>query len=63
MAEAGEAKLWDRYLDETDRAVIARGRFAQRMGFGDRPAVDAASSLPALSCRGDLRSLRVELIP
>jgi maleamate amidohydrolase len=41
MAEAGEAKLWDRYLDETDRAVIARGRFAQRMGFGDRPAVVA----------------------
>lgn len=36
-----EAKIWDRYLDETDRAVIARGRFGQRMGFGARPAVVA----------------------
>jgi maleamate amidohydrolase len=36
-----EGNLWDRYLDETDRAVIARGRFGQRMGFGARPAIVA----------------------
>ena len=30
---------WDRYLDEADRAVLARGRFGRRMGFGERPAV------------------------
>jgi maleamate amidohydrolase len=30
---------WDRYLDEADRAVLARGRFGRRMGFGERLAV------------------------
>jgi len=30
---------WERYLDEADRIVLSRGRFAQRMGFGTRPAV------------------------
>jgi maleamate amidohydrolase len=34
-------KPWDRYLGEADRAVLARGRFAQRMGFGIRPAIVA----------------------
>jgi nicotinamidase-related amidase len=30
---------WDPYLTEADRAVIARGRFGQRMGFGAKSAV------------------------
>jgi maleamate amidohydrolase len=30
---------WDSYLNDTDRAVLARGRFGRRMGFGERPAV------------------------
>lgn len=32
---------WARYLGDEDRAVLARGRFAQRMGFGARPAIVA----------------------
>jgi nicotinamidase-related amidase len=32
-------KPWESYLDEADRAVLARGRFGTRMGFGSRPAV------------------------
>ena len=32
---------WEAYLTEADRAVLARGRFGRRMGFGDRPAVVA----------------------
>ncbi len=32
-------KAWERYLDDADRAVLARGRFGRRMGFGERPAV------------------------
>lgn len=32
---------WDQYLTESDQAVVARGRFGRRMGFGDRPAVVA----------------------
>jgi len=32
-------QIWDSYLGEADRAVLARGRFAQRMGFGARPAI------------------------
>ena len=28
-------KLWDRYLTDADRSVLARGRFGQRMGFGE----------------------------
>ncbi len=39
MTDAGEAKVWDRYLNDADRAVLSRGRFAQRMGFGRRPAI------------------------
>lgn len=34
-------KPWDSYLSEADRAVLTRGRFARRMGFGDKPAVVA----------------------
>ena len=30
---------WERYIDEADRATIARARFARRMGFGERPAL------------------------
>jgi nicotinamidase-related amidase len=30
---------WDAYLNESDRAVLARGRFARRMGFGANPAI------------------------
>lgn len=30
---------WEQYLGEQERAVLARGRFARRMGFGSRPAV------------------------
>ena len=31
--------LWDTYLNEQDRAVLARGKFGRRMGFGRVPAV------------------------
>jgi nicotinamidase-related amidase len=34
-------KPWDRYLDASDRAKLARARFAQRMGFGRKPAIVA----------------------
>ncbi len=34
-------KPWDRYLNATDRAVLAKGKFARRMGFGARPAIVA----------------------
>lgn len=30
---------WQTYLSEQDLAVIARGKFGRRMGFGKRPAV------------------------
>ncbi len=30
---------WDTFLTDQDRAVLARGRFGRRMGFGQRPAV------------------------
>lgn len=30
---------WQRHLSDEDRATMARGRFAQRVGFGERPAV------------------------
>lgn len=30
---------WQSYLNEEDLAVIARGKFGRRMGFGERPAV------------------------
>jgi nicotinamidase-related amidase len=32
---------WENYLGDADRAVLARGRFGNRMGFGARPAVVA----------------------
>jgi maleamate amidohydrolase len=35
------AQPWDAYLSDADRAVLARGRFGQRMGFGAKPAVVA----------------------
>lgn len=40
-ARAEAARPWDRYLEDADRAVLARGRFARRMGFGRRPAIVA----------------------
>ncbi|HYF08710.1 MAG TPA: isochorismatase family protein [Acetobacteraceae bacterium] len=33
------ARPWDPFLTEADRAVLARGRFARRMGFPRMPAV------------------------
>ena len=30
---------WQSYLSDSDRAVITRGKFGRRMGFGRRPAV------------------------
>jgi nicotinamidase-related amidase len=30
---------WEDLLSEQDRAVLKKGRFARRMGFGERPAV------------------------
>ncbi|WP_270933652.1 cysteine hydrolase family protein [Falsiroseomonas oryzae] len=30
---------WDAFLTEADHAVLAKGRFGRRMGFGRRPAV------------------------
>ena len=30
---------WDAYLNEQDRAGLARGKFGRRMGFGKKPAV------------------------
>lgn len=30
---------WQSYLSEADQAVLARGKFGRRMGFGQRPAV------------------------
>jgi len=32
-------KPWEQYLGEQDRAVLERGRFARRMGFGERAAL------------------------
>ena len=31
-------KPWEAFLTDADRAVLARGRFGQRMGFGSKPA-------------------------
>lgn len=33
------AQAWEKHLSDEDRQVIERGRFARRMGFGDRAAV------------------------
>lgn len=30
---------WHSYLSDADRAVLAKGKFGTRMGFGERPAV------------------------
>jgi len=32
-------KPWERFLTEQDQAVLARGRFGRRMGFGARAAI------------------------
>ena len=32
-------KPWEQYLGDEERAILTRGRFARRMGFGERPAV------------------------
>jgi nicotinamidase-related amidase len=37
--EATAPPVWEKHLDDHDRSVISRGRFARRMGFGQRPAV------------------------
>lgn len=34
-----QTKVWDQFLSEADRAVLARGRFQRRMGFGRKTAV------------------------
>lgn len=34
-----EPRPWDAFLTEADRAVLAKGRFGRRMGFGRRAAV------------------------
>ena len=39
--ERAMGRPWDSYLGEADRAILARGRFGQRMGMGKRPAVIA----------------------
>jgi maleamate amidohydrolase len=31
--------LWDQFLTDADKAVLARGKFGRRMGFGQRPVV------------------------
>lgn len=35
----GDRADWEHLLSEQDRMVLERGRFARRMGFGERPAV------------------------
>ncbi len=32
-------KPWEKFLGEEDKAVLERGRFARRMGYGNRPAI------------------------
>jgi maleamate amidohydrolase len=34
-------KPWDKYLNDADRAVIAKGRFGRRMGMGHKPCIVA----------------------
>jgi maleamate amidohydrolase len=54
------AQPWDVYLTEADRAVLARGHFGRRMGFGERPAV------VAIDCQRYMvgeRGVRNELYP
>jgi nicotinamidase-related amidase len=38
---SADEKPWDRYLSDADRAVLAKGKFARRMGIGARPAIVA----------------------
>jgi nicotinamidase-related amidase len=37
--ERNEETPWDRFLSDADRAVLSKGRFGRRMGFGEKPAV------------------------
>ena len=39
MQTGTNMKPWEQYLEESDKAVLERGRFARRMGYGARPAV------------------------
>jgi len=32
-------QIWDRFLTDEDRAILAKGRFGRRMGFGQKCAV------------------------
>jgi maleamate amidohydrolase len=41
MSTSDFEKPWERYLGPEDRAILARGRFGRRMGFGKRPAIVA----------------------
>lgn len=34
-----DMKPWEKYLGEQDKAVLEKGRFARRMGYGSRPAI------------------------
>lgn len=34
-----QGRPWERFLTDEDRAVLSKGRFGRRMGFGSRPAV------------------------
>ena len=34
-----QTKPWEHYLGDHDKAVLQRGKFARRMGYGTRPAV------------------------
>jgi nicotinamidase-related amidase len=37
--EGQRMKIWESFLTPADQAVVTRGRFGRRMGFGVRPAV------------------------
>jgi hypothetical protein len=32
-------RIWDKFLTERDKAVLAAGGFGARAGFGNRPAL------------------------
>lgn len=38
-SDSATARPWDIFLTEADRAVLSKGRFGRRMGFGRRAAV------------------------
>jgi nicotinamidase-related amidase len=46
--------IWDAYVGEADRAVMAKARFGRRMGFGRRPA------LVAIDCQRYMVGVRGE---